>query len=72
MTADLRLRPLRISDEQAFVAGHEGDVESTAVLVTCDVDNVGSATVIERCGGVFESVVHDTRDGVPKRRYWIE
>ncbi len=39
-------------------------------LVTCDDDNVGSATVIERCGGVLE----DTRPmsgGSPKRRYWV-
>ena len=27
------------------------------ILVVCDDDNVGSATVIERCGGVLESVV---------------
>ena len=40
------------------------------VLVTCDHDNVGSATVIERCGGVLHSVV-DCEDGIPKRRYWI-
>jgi predicted acetyltransferase len=40
------------------------------VLVTCDEDNAGSATVIERCGGVFESHVDD--DGVLKRRYWID
>jgi predicted acetyltransferase len=36
------------------------------VLVTCDVDNVASATVIERNGGVLEDV-----RGV-KRRYWID
>jgi predicted acetyltransferase len=41
------------------------------VLVTCDEDNVGSATVIERCGGVLESIVHDPSEGVSKRRYWI-
>jgi predicted acetyltransferase len=41
------------------------------VLVTCDHDNVGSATVIERCGGVLHSVI-DCEDGVPKRRYWID
>lgn len=41
------------------------------VLVTCDEDNLGSRTVIERCGGLLESVV-DTGDGTPpKRRYWI-
>ena len=41
------------------------------VLVTCDEDNVGSATVIERCGGVFESLV-DSDSGPAKRRYWID
>lgn len=35
------------------------------VLVTCDEDNVGSAAVIERCGGVLENIL----DG--KKRYWI-
>lgn len=40
------------------------------VLVTCDDDNVGSATVIERCGGVLESRLV-TGDGVLLRRYWI-
>jgi len=42
------------------------------VLVTCDEKNVGSASVIEACGGVFESIVHSTRGGPPKRRYWID
>ncbi len=54
---------------QSLVIARSYDVDR--VLVTCDVDNVGSATVIERCGGVFESVLEDTRGGVPKRRYWI-
>ncbi|HUG85811.1 MAG TPA: GNAT family N-acetyltransferase [Euzebya sp.] len=40
------------------------------VLVTCDDGNVASAKVIERCGGVLESVV-PTAHGPPKRRYWI-
>lgn len=35
-------------------------------LVTCDDDNLASACVIERCGGVLEDV-----RGV-KRRYWID
>lgn len=48
------------------------------VLVTCNESNVGSRRVIERCGGVFESIVpigpeevlcRDTGEGV--RRYWI-
>lgn len=41
------------------------------VLVTCDVDNTASRRVIERCGGEFESTVHDPREDVEKRRYWI-
>jgi len=41
-----------------------------AILVTCDDDNVASAGVIERGGGVYESTV-EGRSGVPKRRYWI-
>ena len=40
------------------------------ILVTCDDDNVASAGVIERNGGVFESIV-EGRGGIPKRRYWI-
>lgn len=42
------------------------------VLVTCDDDNIGSATVIERCGGVFESLTESTEGDTPKRRYWID
>ncbi len=42
------------------------------VLITCDVDNVGSRKVIERCGGVFESETNDPDLAVQKRRYWIE
>jgi len=38
-------------------------------LITCDDENGGSATVIERCGGTLQDVLDD--DGVLKRRYWI-
>ena len=41
------------------------------VLVTCDDDNLGSATVIERCGGVFDSL-STAEDGHTVRRYWID
>jgi predicted acetyltransferase len=40
------------------------------VLVTCDDDNLASARVIERCGGVLESTV-PRDDGPALRRYWI-
>ena len=46
-------------------------IEIDGILVTCDDTNVGSAAVIERCGGIFESVVQSTADGSLKRRYWI-
>jgi predicted acetyltransferase len=49
-----------------IVAGH--GVER--VLVTCDDDNVGSAAVIERCGGVLAEVGVG-HDGQALRRYWI-
>jgi predicted acetyltransferase len=43
------------------------------VLVNCDDDNVGSVTVIERCGGRREPAPHwPGRPMPPKRRYWID
>ncbi len=42
------------------------------VLVTCDEDNVGSAAVIERCGGQLESIIDNSRGGPRRRRYWID
>ncbi|WP_456823235.1 GNAT family N-acetyltransferase [Cellulomonas sp. P5_E12] len=44
-----------------------GDQGVACALVTCDDDNVGSATVIERCGGVLRDTVDV--DGSRKRRY---
>jgi predicted acetyltransferase len=41
-------------------------------LVTCDDDNVGSAKVIERCGGVLESLTAGHDGSVPTRRYWVK
>jgi predicted acetyltransferase len=40
-------------------------------LVTCDDDNIGSATVIERCGGVLDGVVPGRYGEPAKRRYWV-
>lgn len=39
------------------------------VLVTCDDANVGSAAVIERCGGVLTD--RPEVDGVLRRHYWF-
>lgn len=39
------------------------------LLVTCDADNVPSARVIEKCGGVLENEV--PTDDAPIRRHWI-
>lgn len=41
------------------------------LLVTCSETNVGSRAVIEACGGDYESSVHDPKENVQKRRYWI-
>ena len=40
------------------------------LLIVCDDDNLGSATVIERCGGVFEGLAAN-ENGTAIRRYWI-
>jgi predicted acetyltransferase len=40
-------------------------------LLTCDTDNAGSMTVIERCGGVLDDDWPQTDTMPPKRRYWI-
>lgn len=47
------------------------DLGITQVLVTCDDTNVGSARVIESCGGVLEDI-RTFAGGPPKRRYWID
>lgn len=53
---------------QSLVIARARGVEHA--LITCGDDNEGSATVIERCGGVLESVVVGAeRERV--RRYWI-
>ena len=54
---------------QSLVIARAGGVWD--VLVTCAVDSVGSRAVIERCGGEFESTVHDPQEDVEKGRYWI-
>ncbi|WP_341228663.1 GNAT family N-acetyltransferase [Nocardioides salarius] len=40
-------------------------------LVTCDVDNVGSAAVIEACGGVPDGVAPTAESVAAKKRYWV-
>jgi predicted acetyltransferase len=40
------------------------------VLVTCDDDNIASAKIIEKNGGMLENKVE--HEGKLKRRYWIE
>jgi len=54
---------------QSLAIARAGGVERA--LITCDDNNVGSATVIERCGGVLESVVTPPDGAAPFRRYWI-
>ena len=48
-----------------LVLPHAAALGIDPALVTCDVDNVGSAAVIEANGGVLEDVRGD------KRRYWV-
>lgn len=44
------------------------------VLITCDDDNIGSARVIEKNGGILQDKIKNIRDEkeITTRRYWIE
>jgi predicted acetyltransferase len=42
------------------------------VLVTCNDDNAGSITVIERCGGKLDSLIRTASSATLRRRYWID
>jgi predicted acetyltransferase len=53
---------------QASELGHQEGIER--LLVISDEHNIGSATVIERCGGVLEKSAI-AEDGTAIRRYWI-
>jgi predicted acetyltransferase len=54
---------------RAVALAHERGVGP--LLVCCDDDNTASATVIERGGGILESVVTPAGAGTALRRYWI-
>lgn len=50
-------------------------IKDDKVLITCDDDNIGSAKVIEKNGGVLENKVinlDDDGEEVLTRRYWID
>ncbi|MBW4030259.1 MAG: GNAT family N-acetyltransferase [Acidobacteria bacterium] len=53
---------------QAIRLANENGI--SPVLLTCDDDNIGSAAVIEHCGGILESTGPD-EVGVIFRRYWV-
>ncbi|AKM82471.1 TPA: GNAT family acetyltransferase [Candidatus Berkelbacteria bacterium] len=40
-------------------------------LLTCDKDNIGSAKIIEKNGGVLENELEQSEGKPPKLRYWI-
>jgi len=46
------------------------DLRLDKVLLTCDTNNVASASVIEKCGGVLENESTDP-EGKTMKRYWI-
>ncbi len=54
---------------QSVIVARSYDIDR--VLVTCDEDNIASAGVIVRCGGVLENIVDNPDGGPRKRRYWI-
>jgi predicted acetyltransferase len=54
---------------QSLVIARSGGVES--VLIYCSNSNVGSFTVIERCGGVLDEIIANEKGEPSWRRYWI-
>jgi len=42
------------------------------VLITCDTDNLASARIIEKNGGVLENRVVSHETGKMKNRYWVD
>lgn len=44
------------------------------VLITCDDDNIASAKIIEKNGGVLEDIVRNNVAGeeISTRRYWVD
>ena len=54
---------------QALIIARSEGVDH--VLVTCDVDNLASARVIEKCGGELADTVESSLNGLPIHRYWI-
>jgi predicted acetyltransferase len=55
---------------QSLVIARANGVER--VLVNCDDGNVGSAAVIEACGGRLDSVTRASSGTALIRRYWID
>jgi len=45
------------------------DLGINKILITCNDDNIASAKIIEKNGGVLENKID--HEGVIKRRYWI-
>ena len=59
-----------MAQSQSLVIARAVGVER--VPVTCDDDNAGSITVIERCGGRLDSVIRSEPSVPLTRRYWLE
>ncbi|MGC9349598.1 MAG: GNAT family N-acetyltransferase [Anaerolineae bacterium] len=58
-------RQLALMLEEARALGYQ------RVLVTCDTDNIASARVIQKNGGVFAGESISDYSGKPVSRYWI-
>jgi predicted acetyltransferase len=57
---------LALTMEKAVALGLE------RVLVTCDTDNIGSARIIEKNGGVLDGYAVSPSDDKQISRYWID
>lgn len=47
------------------------EIRLQKVLVSCRVENIGSAKIIEKNGGIYENDFYDEPTGKTFKRYWI-
>ena len=48
------------------------EIPINKVLVTCNENNIGSAKIIESCGGIYEDTRFCEKENINLKRYWIK
>lgn len=48
------------------------EIPINKVLITCNENNIGSAKIIESCGGIYEETRFCEKENINLKRYWIK